>query len=79
MQELNRRAALGFLLGGAVATASVTLLPAQAEALTLPKIDGADLAGEPLVEDAQYIIIGPRRRRRRRHCWRNRWGRVICR
>jgi hypothetical protein len=78
MKDMNRRAALGFLFGGAAVAASVALLPSEAEALTLPKLD--DLP-ETQVEDAQYIVIGRPRRRRRRHrvCYRNRWGRRVCR
>ena len=70
-QIMHRRAALGLLLGGAAVAATVTLIPHEAEALELPKLDAAG-GTESLVENVRWW-------RRRRRCWRNRWGRVVCR
>lgn len=77
MQKLDRRAALGLLFGGAAAVAGAAMLPADAEALPLPP--APETGAEGLVDKAQVIIIGPRRRRRRRWvCYYNRWGRRVC-
>ncbi len=76
MQRLDRRAALGLLLGGAVAATGVATVATSLEAAPLPKADLPKLDGEGLVHDAQIYIT--RRRRRRWVCWRNRWGRRVC-
>jgi hypothetical protein len=76
MKKLDRRAALGILLGGTAAAAGVAMLPGEAEAAPLPQMP--DLGAEPLAENAQIYIGIPRRRRRRYRCWYNRWGRRVC-
>ena len=76
MQDINRRSMLGFLFGGAAVAASVAVLPGEAVAVALPKLEplGKDDA-DSLTHDARWRIF----RRRRRRCWRTRRGRVVCR
>lgn len=77
MKKLDRRAALGLLLGGTAAVAGVTMLSDNADAVPLPQLP--ETGADSLVEKAQiYIGVGPRRRRRRQVCYRNRWGRRVC-
>lgn len=76
MQDMNRRSMLGFLLGGAAVAATVAVLPSEAEAVALPKLEPLSKDGEDsLVQDVRWRIW----RRRRRRCWRGRRGRLICR
>lgn len=77
MQDMNRRSLLGLLLGGAAVAAGVAALPGEASAVALPKLEPlAKDAEDNLVQDVQWRPW--RRRRRRRVCWRNRRGRLVC-
>lgn len=79
MQDMNRRSMLGFLLGGVAVAASVAVLPSEAEAVALPKLEPlAKDEEDNLVQDVHWRIHR-RRRRRIRRCWRGRRGRLICR
>ena len=82
MAAIDRRTLLRTLLPGAVAAAGVATLglsmmpsPADAIPLTIDKINA--LKDEKVAEDAQVVIVGPRRRRRRWVCWWRR-GRRVC-
>ena len=77
MQDMNRRSMLGLLFGGAAVAAGVAVLPSEAEAVALPKLEPlAKDSEDNLVQDARWRIY---RRRRRRRCYRGRRGRLICR
>jgi hypothetical protein len=90
MTEIDRRTVLKAVLGGVVAaTAGVAVTPNGAEAIPfvaakanpltdneIGPVEPEELA-EDLVEKAQVVVVGPRRRRRHRHCfWRR--GRRVC-
>lgn len=76
MQDMNRRSVLGLLFGGAAVAASVAMLPSEAAAVALPKLEPLSKdEDQNLVHDARWRIY----RRRRRRCWRGRRGRLICR
>jgi hypothetical protein len=82
MAAIDRRTLLRTLLPGAVAAAGVatigfSMMPSPAEAipLTIDKINA--LKDKKVAEDAQVVIVGPRRRRRRWVCWWRR-GRRVC-
>jgi hypothetical protein len=81
MAAIDRRTLLGTLLPGAVAAAGVAtvglaMMPSPAEAipLTIDKINA--LKDAKVAEDAQVVIVGPRRRRRWVCWWRR--GRRVC-
>ena len=90
MTEIDRRTVLKAVLGGVVtATAGVAVIPNGAEAIPFVAANANPLTGneigpvepeelaEDLVEKAQVVVVGPRRRRRGRHCfWRR--GRRVC-
>lgn len=95
MSAMDRRGFLAAAFGlTAAATCGMALTAATtdtAEAAVLPLGAARAQAGETaadvaegVVEKAQFIVIGPRRRRRvfvrrrRRVCFRNRWGRIVC-
>jgi hypothetical protein len=80
MDAMDRRRMLTLMIGAAAAAAVASnLIPQEAEAATLtpgvaPAKDETDL-----VHQAQVVIVGPRRRRRRGPtCWWSR-GRRVCR
>jgi hypothetical protein len=91
MTEIDRRTVLKTVLGGGViaAAAGVAVTPKVAEAIPfvaakanpltndeIGPVEPEELA-EDLVEKAQVVVVGPRRRRRGRHCfWRR--GRRVC-
>jgi hypothetical protein len=81
MKAIDRRRMMQGILGGAavatLATAAVVLVPSPIEAA--PLAFGKGLADETdgLVHEAQAVVVGPRRRRRRRVCWWRR-GRRVC-
>jgi hypothetical protein len=90
MTAIDRRIVLrGVLSGGAVVIVGMAITPkvgkaipfaaAKANPLTENKIGPAEPEElEDLIEKAQVVVVGPRRRRRRWVCWRNRWGRRVC-
>ena len=89
MTEIDRRTVLKAVLGGVVAaTAGVAVIPNGAEAIPfvaakansltdneIGPVEPEELA-EDLVEKAQVVVVGPRRRRRRHCFWRR--GRRVC-
>ena len=89
MTAIDRRTVLGGVLGGAVVTiVGVAITPKVGKAIPFAAAKANPLADnkigpvepeelEDLVEKAQ-VVVGPRRRRRRWVCWRNRWGRRVC-
>lgn len=79
MEKVDRRCAIRTILtGAAIGTLAFALLPNAAEAVPLAlEKDLAEKAGS-LVEEAQVVVVNPRRRRGRRWvCWWNR-GRRVC-
>ena len=87
MAAMSRRFLITKALpGAAVAIAGIgaiawTVTPDVAEAVPLAVAKGAHLRVDDLVEEAQVVVVGPRRRPRPRHrrwvCWWHR-GRRIC-
>lgn len=75
MADMNRRKMFSLMLGaGAAAIAASALLADEAEAAPLGVGPGSVDTPESPVENAQYIYVGPRRRRWRRRRWyRRRW------
>jgi len=92
MTAIDRRIVLRSVLGGGVAAiVGVAITPKVGKAIPLaaakanPPTENNIGPVEPeeledLVEKAQVVVVGPRRRRRGRRwvCWRNRWGRRVC-
>jgi hypothetical protein len=77
MKEIDRRSLLRASLCGAVAAAvgsSLVLSDAEAAPLSVNNLANQT---KRIVEDAQVVVVGPRRRHRRWHCWWRR-GRRIC-
>jgi hypothetical protein len=78
---MDRRGFLTAALGLTAATtcggALISAMSEPAEAAMLPLGAARAEAGASLVEKAQVIVIRPRRRRRR-VCWRDRFGRLVC-
>jgi hypothetical protein len=85
METVDRRTVLRSFLslsGAAVATAAVatmgvTMMPAPLEAVPLAMDKNLAGAADDLVEEAQVVVVGPRRGRGRRRCWWRR-GRRVC-
>jgi hypothetical protein len=82
-EKIDRRRLLTIVLGAAAVAAVGSRLGSDAaEAAALPPGFEPALGDEDLVEQAQTIIVDPRRRRvrrsRSRRCWWHR-GRRICR
>jgi hypothetical protein len=75
--DINRRAMLTDVLGGAAVTAvGVTILgwtvgPEIAEAAPINIAKPAGGKSDELIQRAQVVVVGPRRHRR----WGRRWGR----
>jgi hypothetical protein len=90
MTAIDRRTVLRSVLGGVVVTiVGVAVTPKIGKAIPFAAAKANPLAKskigpvepeelEDLIEKAQVVIGGPRRRRRRWVCWRNRWGRRVC-
>jgi hypothetical protein len=83
MNLIDRRSMMRSMLGGAAvaaaaATVTVSLIPTAVEAAPLP-LDNLPARLDDLVRDAQAVVVGPRRRGRRRRwvCWWRR-GRRVC-
>ena len=77
MTDTDRRSVLRGILGGAaVVAAGFDILPDDAEAvpLAMDKTGAAEI--DDLVENAQVVVVRPRRRRRRVCWWRGR--RRVC-
>jgi hypothetical protein len=76
MAEIDRRSVLrGILSGAAVVTVGFAIMPDEAEAVPLA-MDKTGAAEIDLVENAQVVVVRPRRRRRRVCWWRR--GRRVC-
>lgn len=95
MSGMDRRgflaAAFGLTAAAACGMALTAATSDSAEAAVLPlgnaRANGVTSEAEALAEKAQFVVIGPRRRRRRvvvvrprrrRVCVRNRFGRLVC-
>jgi hypothetical protein len=80
MNAIDRRSVMQAILGGAtvatVATAGVILLPTPIEAAPLAFDKGLADETDDLFQEAQAVVVGPRRRRRRWVCWWRRRRRV---
>jgi hypothetical protein len=79
MHLFTRREAMRCFLGGTVIPgAGVALISNAAEAVPLAVAKTLPDATDKLVQEAQAIVVSPRRRRvRRRVCWWRR-GRRVC-
>jgi hypothetical protein len=80
MTAIDRRSALSIVLRtGAVAAVALTVMPIAAGATPLAAGTAgtatSDSEPDSLVEKAQVVVVGPRRRRR--VCWWSR-GRRVC-
>jgi hypothetical protein len=73
MNGIDRRRMMQGILGGAavatVATAAVALVPSPVEAAPLAFGKGLADETDDVVHEAQAVVVGPRRRRRRWVCW----------
>jgi len=78
-----RKIVLSALFAAGIGLAGLT---GAAAAPASPNLNGAVPAAS-MVTQAQVIVVGPRRHYRNRHrvcrpvrrCWRNRYGRLVCR
>jgi hypothetical protein len=79
METIDRRSALRAILRGAAIGTVVVLIPNVAEAVPLALEKSLAEKADSLVEEAQVVVVNPRRRGRRRRwvCWWNR-GRRVC-
>jgi len=78
MTAFDRRSLLtGMLRGAAVVTVGIAVMPKAAVSMSLPANLTRAIEAEDLVEKAQVVVVGPRRRRRRWVCWWRR-GRRVC-
>jgi hypothetical protein len=80
METIDRRSALRAILrGAAIGAVAVVLIPNVAEAVPLALEKSLAEKAASLVEEAQVVVVNPRRRGRRRRwvCWWNR-GRRVC-
>ena len=85
MAAMSRRAVLTNTLPGAVvaiagvATIGWAVAPQVAGAIPSGIVNGSHVGIDDLVQKAQVVVVGPRRRRRHRRwvCWWHR-GRRIC-
>lgn len=82
MKHIDRRQMLALSLGAAAASSALTrILTREAHAAPLSLSPNPVTEREPLAEEAQVVVVGPRRGRRRRRrrwvCWWRR-GRRVC-
>lgn len=78
MEAIDRRRMLQYVLcGAAAATAGLALTCGEVEAMPLALEKDLAARADTRVEQAQVVVVHPRRRRRRWVCWWSR-GRRVC-
>jgi predicted metallo-beta-lactamase superfamily hydrolase len=78
MEAIDRRDAVRTILRGvALGTVAFALIPNAAEAVPLALEKSLAEKVDRLIEEAQVIVVNPRRRRRHWTCW-WRGGRRVC-
>jgi hypothetical protein len=78
MAQIDRRSLLrGIFSGAAVVTVGFAIMPDEAKAVPLAMDKAGAAESDDLVENAQAVVVRPRRRRRRVCYWRRGypWGR----
>ena len=70
MNAIDRRTALrGILYGAMAATAGLAIIPDVAESAPIARDGVRNVNAEGLVQEAQVVVVDPRRRRGRRRRW----------
>ena len=78
METVDRRSAIRAILrGAAIGTVAFALIPSAVEAVPLALEKNLAAEVDSLIEEAQVVVVNPRRRGRRWACWWRR-GRRVC-